>query len=1091
MFCPILFSHPPAGGGKTSLKNMTRQITDTYPLSPMQEGMLFNSLFSPGTGIEIQQIACDLQEEVRPGALREAWEAVVARHALLRTSFSWDGEPLQHVHGSVEIPWAVEQISCAGPEEERECLEEFLRRDRDTGMDLAAPPLMRLTLLELGPGHACLVWTFHHAVLDGRSFPIILNEAFSTYDALVTGGEVRLPPVVPFRDFIVWLRSRDFSASREFWRNMLSGFARPTPVPCDLGRGGEGGAGGRHSEGQVVFSGELSASIRTFAAAQGVTLNTLIQGCWSILLSRYTGEEDIVFGAIRACRHATVPGADSMVGIFINMLPVRVTVRRDARLLPFLQELRTRQTEVRPHEHLSLAEVQALSPIPRGTPLFNSILVFDNSSLNARLRGNGGRWLRRTFTIRSQTGYPLTLAMYGDDEIVLKIEYDRRRYDLRTIERILMHARTMLEGMTKDPMCRLGDLPWLTEAERSGLLAMSTPPRAPIPGACLHSLFEEQVRRNPSGIALSMDGSRMTYDELNRKANRLAHRLIGLGVGADRGVGICMDRSPAMIAGILGVLKAGGAYVPLDPAYPAEHLAYVIEDARIALVVTDTGAAAVLPENITCLKIDDPAAEGFPEGNPGLMQSDRSLAYIIYTSGTTGRPKGVMVEHRSVLNYVMTIGSRLRVSPDDVVLQFSSISFDTSAEEIYGSLLHGATLALRSAGMIDTFSGFLTKCGELGVTLLDLPTAYWHQLAGAMVAEGLSLPTCTRMVLIGGEEASVGRLAQWRKCVAPSVRLINTYGPTETTIVATMHEVPPGAGEEEGTRGVPIGRPIANCSAYILDAEKRLVPVGVPGELAIGGEGLARGYLGRPDLDDGRFISDPFDATGGGRLYRTGDLARWLPEGVIEFLGRSDLQVKIRGFRIEPGEIEAVLAQHAAVRDVAVIAREDHPGERKLVAYCIFRGDGEDEAAELRTYLKRRLPAHMIPSAFVAVEAFPTTAGGKMDRRGFPPPGGDGIRSPERRDIPMSPTEKKLAGMFGETLGLPSVGIEDNFFDLGGHSLLAMQLISRIRHAWNISVSLADLFEVPSVRGLASLIEGKLVEEIEKMSDEEVAGLRK
>ena len=1070
---------------------MTGKIIDTYPLSPMQEGMLFNSLYSPGTGIEIQQIACDLKERLDHAALRRAWEAVVARHALLRTSFTWDGQPLQHVDSSVEVPWTVVAVSCAGPEEERECIEEFLLSDRDAGMDLATPPLMRLTLMQMGPDHACLVWTFHHAVLDGRSFPIVLEEVFTTYDALVAGREAELPPVLPFRDFILWLRSRDFSASREFWRATLSGFTGPTPVPCEPGRQGEAGGKGGHSEGQIVFSRESSASIRTFAGEQGITLNTLIQGCWSILLSRYTGEEDIVFGAVRACRHATVPGAESMVGIFINMLPVRVSAPRDNRLLPFLKELRNSQTLVRPHEHLPLAEIQALSPVPRGTPLFNSILVFDTSSLNAKLRSKGGSWLRRTFTIRSQTGYPLTLAMYGDDEIVLTIEYDRQRFDIQTIERILMHARTMLEGMARDPMCRLGDLPWITESERSGLLAMSAPRRAAIPEMCLHSLFEEQVRRAPSGIAVSMEGRRTTYEELNRNANRLAHRLIALGVGVDIAVGICMDRSPAMIAGILGILKAGGAYVPLDPAYPAEHLARVIGDARIALVVTASGTHPGLPEGVTRVDIDDPAAGDAPGGNPGLAQSNRSLAYVIYTSGTTGRPKGVMVEHRSVVNYVMTIGSRLGVSPQDAVLQFSSISFDASAEEIYGALLHGATLVLRSAGMIDTFSGFLAQCGELGITVLDLPTAYWHQLVGAMVTGRLSLPACTRLVLIGGEQASAGRLAQWQQCVAPSVRLINTYGPTEATIVATMYEVPPRGGAETGSRDVPIGRPVANCSAFVLDVEKRLVPIGVPGELAIGGEGLARGYLGRPDLTAGRFVPDPFAGPGGGRLYCTGDIVRRLPDGVMEFLGRSDQQVKIRGFRIEPGEIEAALRQHPAVKDAAVIAREDIPGERQLVAYCMLRGEAEDEIAGLRSYLKRKLPAHMIPSAFMALDRFPTTAGGKVDRRGFPPPGGDGSRIPEHPDVPLTPTQEKLAGMFGETLGLPSVRPEDSFFELGGHSLLAIQLISRIRHTWEINVSLVDLFEVPTVHGLASLIERKLVEEIEKMSDEEVARLRR
>lgn len=1069
---------------------MTREIVETYPLAPMQEGMLFNSLLAPGAGVEIQQIACDLQEEVRPAELRRAWETVVARHALLRTSFSWDGTPLQHVHRSVDVPWKTEDVSPAGPERERGMVGEFLERDRDAGMDLAAPPLMRLALLRMGPGHACLVWTFHHALLDGRSFPIILDEVFTVYDALVAGREAQLPPVLPFRDFVAWLAGRDLSPSRRFWKEMLSGFTGPTPVPCETGGPGPAGGKTKHSEGEIVFPAGSSASLRALAQANGISLNTLIQGCWAILLSRYTREEDVVFGTIRAGRHSTVPGAESMTGNFINLLPVRARVERGTRLLPFLKGLRAEQTLVRPHEHLPLAEVQALSPIPRGTPLFHSILVFDTLSLNARLRSKGGPWLRRSFTIRSQTGYPLTLAMYGDEQFTLKIEFDRGRFAVQTIERMLAHARTMMEGMAKDPECLIGELPWLGESERSALLAMSGPRRVPVPEASLHALFEEQARRNPSATALAEEGTTMTYAELNGRANGLAHRLIALGVVPGATVGICLGRSAGAITAIFGVLKAGGVYVPLDPAYPPDHIAFMIGDAGIRFVVTGEGSPATFPAGVTRIRVDDPDGPTAPRGDPGLEAGNRAPAYIIYTSGTTGRPKGVLVEHRSVVNYVMALGRRLRITPEDRLLQFASMSFDTSAEEIYGALFHGASLVLRSEGMIDTFGGFLAKCAAEHVTVLDLPTAYWHGLVGAVAAEGLSLPPEVRTVLIGGEQASARHLAEWRRLVSPAVQLVNGYGPTESTIVATLYDVPPGAPEEGGQGGVPIGRPVDNCSAYVLGPDGGLLPAGVPGELHIGGEGLARGYVGSPGMTSERFIPDPFSAGDGTRLYRTGDLARWLPEGVLEFLGRTDQQVKIRGFRVEPGEIETLLREHPGVRDAAVIPREEIPGELRLVAYCALRGGARFDPGGFREYLKGKLPSHMIPSVFVPLDIFPTTVAGKVDRRAFPSPQGEAPRPAGRADVQMTPTEEKLADMFGRILGRAPVGPGDNFFELGGHSLLAMQLISRIHHAWEVNVGLVDIFDVPTIRGLAMRIEERLVEEIENLSEEDVARLR-
>ena len=1075
---PGFFVNQDFGERARRARSMIRDIVASYPLSHMQEGMLFNSLYAPGSGVEVQQIACSLTERVDPDALRRAWEVVVARQPLLRTAFSWDDRPMQHVAGTVDLPWRVEDRPCADTGEQWALVEEFLTRDRDVSFDLTVPPPMRLTLLVFSAESSCLVWTFHHALLDGRSFAIVLEEVFDVYDGRGAEGREQPPVVPPFSEFVAWQRSKDYTESRGFWRETLSGFSMPTPVPCDTG--GAGGEAG-HDEAQVVFSATESAALRRCAKEQGVSLNTLYQACWAMLLSRMTAEEDVAFGAIRACRHDSVPGAESMIGVFINLLPVRVRVDPDALLGAFLQELRRQQTLVRPYEHLPLAEVQALSEIPHGTPLFHSMMVFENASLQAKLRAKGGPWAGRSITIRSQTGYPLTLAMYGDEEILLKIEYERRRFARSTIERILGRARIVLNGMAEDPSRRLGDVPWMTEAEQGELLALGTASRTAVHDACLHSLFEEQARKTPVATAVSMAGERWTYDQLNRRANRLAHRLIALGVNADTPVGVCIERSPAMITAMFAVLKAGGAYVPLDPASPPDHIARIVRHAGIMLIVRGAGPTP-LPPGVTTLEVD--AGDGNDE-NPGIPVSTRSLAYIIYTSGTTGVPKGVMVEHRSVVNYIMTLGAACRFGSDDTLLQFASFSFDASAEEIYGALLHGATLALRVPGMLDTFTGFLDQCAAMGITVLDLPTAFWHQLVDALAPGGPALPSSTRLVLIGGEAASRSRLERWRRCVSPSVRLINTYGPTETTIVATTYDATGGVREGEGARDVPIGRPVANCRAYVLDARRRVVPVGVPGELAIGGACLARGYLGDPGLTAAKFIPDPFD--GEGKMYCTGDLVRWLPGGVLEFLGRRDHQVKIRGFRIEPGEVEAAIRESDVVRDVVVVGREDRPGDRRLVAYCIFNGGAREGEEAVRSALRRRLPEYMVPSAFVGLDRFPSTPAGKVDRTRLPLPGASPARAGAPRDVPGTQVEASLARMFEETLGRESVGMEENFFDSGGHSLLAMQLLSRIRHAWSVRVTLDDLFGTPTVRALAALIEARLLEEIERMSDEDVA----
>jgi amino acid adenylation domain-containing protein len=591
---------------------------------------------------------------------------------------------------------------------------------------------------------------------------------------------------------------------------------------------------------------------------------------------------------------------------------------------------------------------------------------------------------------------------------------------------------------------------------------------------CAHQLFEDQVERTPHAVAVVYEERQLTYQELNRRANQLAHYLRRLGVGPEVLVGLCVERSPDMIVGVLGILKAGGAYVPLDPAYPPDRLAFMLADSRAPVLLTqkrfniwkaaDGMQVVNLDEDLEQIRQES-------EENPasdGVMATH--AAYIIYTSGSTGTPKGVVVEHRSLVNYMHAASAAYALEPADRVLQFAPLSFDASAEEIYPCLARGATLVLRTPSMIDSIPLFLKKCQEWKLTVLGLPTAFWHELTRKLVADALSLPPSLRLVIIGGERALPELVASWQKHVGPAVQLVNTYGPTEATIVATMYRVPAAAKPAETLREVPIGRPIPNARVYILDQHLNVVPIGVPGELHIGGAGLARGYLNRSELTEEKFIPNPYSTEPGARLYKTGDLVRYLPTGEIEFLGRIDQQVKIRGFRIELGEVEAALGKHPHVREALVLAREDASGNKSLVAYVVPAGDFALTSSSLRRFMLEQLPGYMVPAAFVILEAFPLTPSGKIDRLALPAPELTRPELAESYAAPTSPVQQQLVEIWEELLEVRPIGIRDNFFELGGHSLLAVRLVDRIEQVWGKKIAASTLLAGPTIERLSEVL---------------------
>ncbi len=1421
--------------------------------------MLFHNLAAPHTGVNIEQIVFELEEELEASLFERAWQCVAARHAALRTSFQWEGrkEPRQVAHREVLIPFERKDLRHAPAAEQQHLLQTFLETERRRGFDPAAPPLMRLALFRLSEAENQLVWTFHHALLDGRSFPLVIKEVLAFYEALRRGERLPLPPARPYRDFIQWRQEQDFAAAEPFWRERLKGFTAATPLVLDRPFDPEAEWVG-YGEQFLRLPETLTARLENLARDHQFTLNTLVQGAWALLLGRYSDEEDVVFGATRACRAGTVEGAESIVGLFINTLPVRVRISPEASLIDWLKELRAQQLEVRPHEHTPLLQIQQWSELPPGTALFESLVVFERATLDSLLRRQGGPWARRHFRVIDQTSYPLTLFAYAEPELLFKISYDRRRFDDGTVARMLGHLRTLLERMAANPREQLAALPLLTGAERQQLLVDWNQTQTGFPShACIHSFIEAQARNTPDAIAVVFEDRQLTYGELDRRANQLAHYLRQFHAGPEVLVGLCLEVSLELAVGLLGVLKAGAAYVPLDPSYPKERLRFILSDSRMPVVLTQKRLLAALPEvlgraetqpdgggmsdsatepKVICLdaledELNDTGAEV-----PASGVGPENLAYVIYTSGSTGKPKGVMVTHRNVVNFFAGMDERIGASPPGVWLAVTSISFDISVLELLWTLARGfkvvlhrteetAARAVRSAGTDDnhrlefslfyfasdesaatarkyhlllegakfadeqgfaavwtperhfhafgglypnpsvtsaaiatmtrrlqiragsvvlplhnpirvaeewavvdnlsngrvgisfaagwqindfvlapenyarrkdvmllqldlvrklwrgepvTFCGpdgkevavrilprpvqrelpvWLTAAGnpdtfklagELGANLLThllgqsvaelaekialyreawkakghpgagrvtlmlhtfvgetleavrervrqpliaylrssidlIKNAPWtfpafrrpgkaladsrhagppafseeemavlsahafdryfetsglfgppqlcRQVVGQLQEIGVdeiaclidfgieadaviaslkhldqikqgdqrargngadySLPAqiarhgvthlqCTPSLaaMLARDPACLGALRSVRQlllggeALPPSLaqqlalpgELINMYGPTETTVWSTTHAV------RTGERTVPIGRPIANTQIYLVDQHRRPVPIGVPGQLLIGGAGVARGYLNRPELTAEKFIPHPFDPAPGARLYCTGDVARYLPDGRLELLGRLDHQVKIRGYRIELGEIEAVLNEHPTVQECVVIAREDTPGDKRLVAYVVPRAGQPASATPLRNYMKETLPEYMVPAHVVTLDTLPHTPNNKIDRKALPPPEPPPETGAEE-DPPRTAIEEAVAAVWAETLGLPRIGRHENFFQRGGHSIAAVQVICNIRQTCNVDLPLQTLFQAPTVAAFAAKLE--------------------
>ncbi|MHC4845900.1 MAG: amino acid adenylation domain-containing protein [Planctomycetota bacterium] len=1053
-----------------------QEVQDIYELSPMQHGMLFDSVTVGDSGMYLIQLEYFLTGSLREEEFVQAWQRTLDRHAILRTSFHWDDleKPLQVVHREVAAAVPSEDLRELPAEEQDRALTEARESDRSAGVDFGAAPLMRLQLFRTADDRYRLLWSFHHILMEGWSASLILREVLAHYRGITRGETVELAEHRPYRDYVTWFQGQDPKRAEAYWRETLAGIDHPTHMGIDLSPTKLHAPVTEYDGIAVNLSEADTARLQAFVKQHGLTLNTLVQGAWAVLLSRYCGEDDVVFGTIVSGRSVPLDGVDTMIGLFVNLLPARAGVPSDAELLPWLKDLQARQARQREFEYCSLVNVKGWSDIPAGLPLFESLLVFENwhgdltvSDWDADLS------VSDVHGHHGSPGYPLTAIVAPGPELTIGISYDSTRFVPDAIRRVLANLQNLLLGMVDGPGARLGSLPLLDADEREQVLRGWNDTAGDAPGDPAHAQFERQVDRTPDATALAWRDEALSYRELDERANQLARALAADGIGPGARVALCTDREPHMVVGVLGILKAGAAYVPLDPMQPTERLASLLSDARVSALLTqqrlsDRFTSGDGAPKLIRLDADWPTIAGQPTGRPSVAVAPDAVAYMIYTSGSTGRPKGVMVPHRALTNYVEHAVDAFGMTAADRMLQFASISFDTAAEEIFPTLSVGATLVLRTDEMIASVEAFLTACTAQLITIIDFPTAYWHVVVGGLADAGVPFPPTVRLAILGGERARPEPLAEWFARVGSGVRVLNTYGPTEATIVATMSELRPD------TEGVPIGRPIRNARAYVLDPRGEPVPIGVPGELHLAGAGLAIGYFERPDLTEAAFVPDPFApeppaGEPGARMYRTGDVVRHRPDGTLDFLGRRDNQVKFRGYRIELGEIEAALGRCDGVKEAVVLLREDTPGNPRLVSYVV--ADPAPDAAELKRALSEHLPNYMVPSATVFLDALPVTPAGKVDHRALPEP--DRAAPAEPEDDERSPTEETLAGIWCKVLDLERVGSHDNFFDLGGHSLLLMQVIGEVKKAFGIQLDPGELV-LPTLRQLATLCDEKI-----------------
>ncbi|MEZ5275407.1 MAG: amino acid adenylation domain-containing protein [Opitutaceae bacterium] len=1035
----------------------------SHPALPMQEAMLMRTIASPEKAHYLQQLRWRWKGPFNTDVFGRTWALLAARHEVLRSRFvaGPDGRILMETLPQVEIPIHASRIQDPREAGRERMLSEARRRDRELGMPIDTAPLMRFRLFSFGSGQTEILWTSHHALFDGRGRLILLREFQEIYRALLEDREAALTPAPRYTDYLAWVAGNDFQTSLSFWRKVGAG-AEPTPLDLTPSQLPDSGQEDRRRL-SLTLERSTTEALRQWSARHDLSLNTLTQAAWALTLARTTGRGNICFGAPRAGRHPPIDRADSMVGVFVNTVPLHITVDDECPKLDWLRSLRNDWFAMRPHEQTPLHLIQQAWNWPETTALFDTLVGYERYQLSEQLGAPlpGVGW---TFTLEATTDIPLTVQVYDGRRIRIEMTWDPTRWTETALRRLADRMTQVLGQLASDADSTVGSLGVLGRKEAATLHKWNCR-RTPYPSdRTIHALFSRQARSRSDAVALKSKEDSLTYGELEDASNQLAHRLAETGVRIGDRVGLLTERSVEQIVAVLAILKAGAAYLPLDPEYPDERLRLLLESSGTRIILHDAAHTDRLRGNgFTHLEAKRPAPGTPPSQPPVVPVRPDDPAYVMFTSGSTGEPKGVEVPHRAVARLLFGI-DYAELGPDNRLLYLAPASFDASTFEIWGALLHGGRLVV-FPDRVPTIQKLEQVLRREQIDTLWLTCSLFNFIIDE--APGILKPV--RQLLTGGEALSPGHIAR-AQAALPGTRLINGYGPTETTTFACCYRIPPGIDPESGS--IPIGRPIGNTNCHVLDSKLRPVPIGTVGELYIGGAGVARGYLNQPGLTAERFLPSPFHA--GDRLYRTGDLVRWREDGLIEYIGRIDQQVKIRGHRIEPGEIESALCRHPAVRQAAVLVESDPATGKFLSAWVAAPGDHRPAGQDLIQYLRERLPAYLVPTRLEVVRELPRNVNGKIDRRALARMASEGSagadESPiETQDLPVSEEEASITRLFAEILNRPVVGPDDSYFCVGGDSLQASRLVYRLSRRTGIDFTLTDLHTASTPRGLARL----------------------
>ncbi len=1072
---------------------------DVVPLSHPQELLWLLDQVSGGGWAYNAPEAVRFVGPIDLDALHQAYDALVAHNEILRTTYQLNerDEPMQVIGPPGPAEYQVVDLSELDPTSADARLQLLLRDAAERPFDLAVDPIMRVLVVRLSPLEHVVLSVLHHIAIDGWSRAPFWQQLGELYRRAQSGATLRLDPQpIEYADFALWQRERLEGGLQDaqlaFWRRELEGAPASLDLPTDRARPPVQSFQGAHIHRK--FSPDLLQAIRDVGQREGCTLFMTATALFAVFLHKLSGQDDIVIGTPIANRNRT--DLESIIGYFANTIALRTPLHGDPTFQEVLTTVRTRAIAALTHQEVPFGKVVIeVSPdrdLSR-TPIFQALLVVHTEQAADRVLGEATG--ERLAFERRWSKFDITLAMgEHSDGLAVGFEYATDLFDTATVERMATQFEQLTRRAVEHPDLRISELVLQSRRDERDMLRLAEGPQSKGYPACLHELFEHSVAAAPEKVAIEFEDRSLTYRELNAVANALAAELVDVGVGPDVPVGICAPRGIEMIVGLIATLKAGGACLPLDPDYPIDRLAHMLADSEASVLISVSATSPHLSHlNIANEIVVDHAwprlVSAAPDTPPlPITVTEAHLAYLVYTSGSTGKPKGVMLTHRGLVNHARAAIDLYGLNADDRVLQFCSTSFDISIEEIFPTLAAGATIVVRTESMPLGGIGLCDWLRQRAITVLDLPTAFWHEWVGDLQSLAVRPHDALRVVIVGGETANASTFAAWLSIVGDRVRWFNTYGPSEASVIATAYEASRHWDQDSG-RELSIGWPINNSVVHILDSARRPAPIGVRGEIYLGGPGVARGYLNQPELTADRFVADPFNLDSGRNLYRTGDIGRRLPDGSIDFVGRADQQIKIRGFRIEPGEIETVLGEHSEVAEVVVVAIDDPTKGKVLVAYATRSsapaaqdnfGATDDIEHEIRRFGEARLPTYMIPSAVIILDQLPRTPNGKIDTRALPKPqlftSGSAATVPPRDDI-----ERQLASMWCDVLGIDSVGIFESFFDVGGHSLLAVRLFAQIERRFGERLPLASLIQNQTIAQLSELLRNDRVVEFETL----------